>query len=634
MTSICTDSIRQKSIKAYQQDLQQPEFPDHEDTKASDIPSPDHLSAKHSLQNSTSAHPVITHRNTRATYFTGYTDVNSNKYHTPNIAQPVIAGYNEPISSKSSDSQSHIKHQDVLYDFDRQKFDFHRHKSMPNFRKSLHRPLGGLEIMYHHTVSKGMDMIYLMTKISTSFPVTPSLTKKALLILAKKHPLLRMTIQHRTNSQSSAMIFREMDTLAIDFKASDREDWLTYIMEEISMPFDIQNGPLWKFRLLFPASNSDKKSKSHSSISNQTVEDIHGVYLKDHNTSHSLDEFAYVSTIFFIIHHSIMDGSYVCCLFSELAELLNELYIMDTHNIYRITPSPLMPPIEEALLYPAPRRQMPKSSESSSSVRLQFSDPSYEMIQDYDRKYLLHIEQNDCIVPRNRCEIFEFSEDETAHITNSCKEFGSSTTGGFLTSGLLAFIDLLHTYSNRNHVDVPFECMIDLRRHFPLAFSNKIVKFYPGAASMHVPFLASLNLSNKPVTKEEFWKLSQAIGSETLLQLRSVDTMHWIQQFIQENNEQISTPKSTKPQGKSPFVLCFSHMGCLDNVLTGHIRKSVRLDEIHGHSTVLNEDSPIFYVGNYSLKGRICLNVSFCESYTSVETAKEYVANIRKFLLC
>ena len=633
MTSICTGSIRQKSIKAHQQDLQQPEFPDHEDTKASDIPSPDRLSAKHSLQNSTSAHPVITHRNTRATYFTGYTDVNSNKYHTSNIAQPVIVGYNEPISSKSSASQSHIK-QDVLYDFDRHKHDLDRRKSVPNFRKLLHRPLGGLEIMYHHTVSKGMDMIYLMTKISTSFPVTPSLTKKALLILAKKHPLLRMTIQHRTNSQSSAMIFREMDTLAIDFKASDREDWLTYIMEEISMPFDIQNGPLWKFRLLFPASNSDKKSKSHSSISNQTVEDSHGVYLKDHNTSHSLDEFAYVSTIFFIIHHSIMDGSYVCCLFSELAELLNELYIMDTHNIYRITPSPLMPPIEEALLYPAPRRQMPKSSESSSSVCLQFSDPSYEMIHDYDRKYLLHIEQNDCIVPRNRCEIFEFSENETAYIANSCKEFGSTTTGGFLTSGLLAFIDLLHTYSNRKPVQVPFECMIDLRRHFPLAISNKVVKFYPGAASMHVPFLASLNLSNKPVTKEEFWRLSQAIGSETLLQLRSVDTMHWIQQFIQENNEPISSPKSTKPQGKSPFVLCFSHMGCLDNVLTGHIRQSVRLDEIHGHSTVLNEDSPIFYVGNYSLNGRICLNVSFCESYTSVETAKEYVANIRKLLLC
>lgn len=515
--------------------------------------------------------------------------------------------------------------------------DIVKYQRMPKTIPLLGRPLGGLEVMYHHTMSKGMDMICLMTKLSTTFPIVPEIAKKALYRLAEQHPLLRMTIQCTQDKNSNQISFLEMEEMRVDFSIG-RNDWLPVLMKEIAEPFDIINGPLWKCRLLLPddkvagTSNSSDETEARTP---KTVTDERSECTdnKLNHTENKQNDFVHEATFLFVWHHSVMDGGYVVWIFKEFAEILDRFHTgsnVDDHVSISIPP-----PLEYVLECPAPlmKKQLNVSPEScakfTSSVRPDSSNSSFDTLEDYNRRFSTEIAHSLHRSPRNECIVYEFNERETAQILRICKTEGASTNGIFSTASLLAFIDLLYPLPQRNHFRIPFEFMLDFRKHLPLKTVDGSRKYFPGVASIHIPMMADIQLSSRPVTKREFWAMSRSFGSAIQNEVHSQEAFHWISDVVKET----ASSQQQKPVGKSPYVLCLSNMGRLDGVLTGDIAKRMKLTGLHGHPTVLIEDSPIFFVSIFSLNGKLCGNVSFCENYTSRKTAAEYIGHFKKHIL-
>lgn len=461
-------------------------------------------------------------------------------------------------------------------------------------------------------------MTWLMTKVNSKFPITSNMAEKALYFLAQKHPLLRMTIQRDANGIS----FHEMDNLRLDFSVSCKQDWLRLVLDEVSNPFDIVNGPLWRCKHLTSPPRMHHQLDQHGSTSTKQ--------LLWKNPLTSCDIWS-ETTFLFVLHHSIMDGKYFLLLFKHFAEVLNNLDLGNEVRHGVKDSLPLLPPVEDFIVCPPPQIRKSEKSDlkSQSSIHVDLSDQPTKVLEDYNRRYYHEIQNNLSNNPRSRCLVGRFTKHDTTQIMHTSKNAGASANGAFIAASLLAFIDLVYPASSlQKEFNIPFEFMLDLRRYCSFKFS-KHMKCFPGVAAIHIPMMAELKLTNRTVTKREFLEMSRLFGSAIQNEVQSQETYQWVRKTVKESKE----ADNGTINRKSPTVLCISNMGCLDNVLEGDITERIRLTELHGQSTVLIEDSPIFFISVHSLNGIIYFSVSFCENYTSVQTAEEYMAYFQKYLV-
>ena len=139
--------------------------------------------------------------------------------------------------------------------------------------------------------------------------------------------------------------------------------------------------------------------------------------------------------------------------------------------------------------------------------------------------------------------------------------------------------------------------------------------------------IADLQFSQRPMRNNVIWEMSRSFGNSISNEINSPETFKQTLNMINETKNLITAETMN---GKSPYVLC---IGCLDGLVTGDITKRARLTEIHGHSSILIEDSPIFYICFYSLYGKLYVDISFCENYTSVKTTQEYMCYLKEYVL-
>ena len=545
-----------------------------------------------------------------------------------------------PTDATQERSKTNESRQMFYKTFDKtRQFDSLHHQQQCKAR--LQRQLGGLETMYHNIISKGMDMICLMTKLATTFPITSDMSIKALYLLAQRHPLLRMTIQCKDGLTSGDISFLEMDDVQLDFQQSEREDWLPYLLEEVAQPFDIKNGPLWKCRLLGQMDSYEQPDSSEDDFA-----DCAGKKYKSKGAAHftanerrfsmSEEKYPYETTFLFIWHHSIMDGGYVVWVFKEFAELLDKIHSNDSNTLPQIRTSvalPLLQPMEDIVDTQFTQRQSTHcaaAQPSSSGISLVTSDSPYDVLKDYNQKFIDDIDIKDGQTLNNQCLVFDFSRHETNIIERLCKGNDTSINGLFLAASILAFVDLVYPGSSKRSFDIPFEFMMDLRRHYQLDFPKDKMKYYTGVAAIDVPMLANIKLNERPATKREFWEMARSFGTSINDQIKSPQTFQRIHKTI--SNRLVLQKDAARRTGKSPNVLCLSNMGRLDWVFTGDVAKRMKLIGLHGHPTVLVEDCPIFLVGIHSLNGQLCGNISFCKNYTSVQTAAQYLGHLQKHI--
>ena len=266
----------------------------------------------------------------------------------------------------------------------------------------------------------------------------------------------------------------------------------------------------------------------------------------------------------------------------------------------------------------------------SSSISANFSDPPTKAIHDYNMKFHREIQDTWSYQPRNRSLIHEFTRQEAAQLLRSCKDMGLSSTGVFVAASLQAFADLVNLPSSQRSICIPFEFVLDLRRFCPKDILESALRCLPGAASTAIPMFANLELSRGPKSNDELWEMSKSFGHAINNEIKSPETFKQTMNMISECKNLIKV-ESTK--GKSPYVLCISNMGCLDGLNASIVTKRAMIREIHGHSSILVDDCPIFYICYYSLNGKLCVSISYCENYTSVRTTAEYMSYIKEYIL-
>ncbi|KAK2556779.1 hypothetical protein P5673_020982 [Acropora cervicornis] len=118
----------------------------------------------------------------------------------------------------------------------------------------LSRRLGKLEqVLFEREKTNNWGTVSSVLLLDSTQELSLDLLKRALNLLTKRYPLLRMRVKDSADNQG--LCFEEMENPEkIDFQVSDTikaGNWTKGLEEELnSYLFDIENGPLWRVKLL------------------------------------------------------------------------------------------------------------------------------------------------------------------------------------------------------------------------------------------------------------------------------------------------------------------------------------------------------------------------------------------------
>ncbi|XP_028513521.1 uncharacterized protein LOC114574614 [Exaiptasia diaphana] len=172
----------------------------------------------------------------------------------------------------------------------------------------LQRPLGMFEktcqFLSALNDGSGNDITVLIVKSRVS--LNPDMVKRALVLVQERYPLLRMRVHGLTSK------FKEMkDHFKVDFKTMnyyDPQEWVQAFEEESLIPFDLDQGPLWRVSML-----------------------------KEHFDGHH-----YENSLLFSFHHIICDGTSIMALYNTFLQYLNDL---QNNNDVDVESMALNPPL-------------------------------------------------------------------------------------------------------------------------------------------------------------------------------------------------------------------------------------------------------------------------------------------------
>lgn len=482
------------------------------------------------------------------------------------------------------------------------------------------RTLGGLEHMYTVFSGHGAEIICLMATVETVYQISEDIAHTAFMYLLLRHPLFRMYIQKDPSSAIGELQFMEMKPLLYDFHASDRTDWLEYLFEEACRPFSGPTSPLIRFRLInsTPIISDQPVTASGPNEHFKRKETFQGKY-------------KFRATFLYVVHHSIMDGGYILWSFQEYINFVDA--VATKQALGKIKELPMFGPVEDIFScsndnYCSSRDADLLLYETTKYSVKYCEDSTYsKILNDYKNKFATEIQALCSRIPEQGCITFHLSKAETKTFIRLCQSMKCSPVAVMASAAIFSFLDLIYAGEPVSNVEMPFEYMIDLRRFPSLISSVGTAPHFPGVATVHVPLIANLDLSNGRTANEllQFAKTFEADLSKQL-------TPDNIMKIIRDNRKYLTESNRTLTSGKSPYTLCISNMGKLDGVISGGVSQRVHLAELQGYSTIIADDMPIFFVTTFLLNGHASGNVSFCNSYTSVETSKRFLALFKKYL--
>ena len=517
-----------------------------------------------------------------------------------------------------------------------------RESDIPN--KVMGRELGIFERLYYRQGLKGADIISLMIKLESTLPITEVAVRHSIKKLMQRHPLLRMSV----SKEGGLYYMHERPGSKYNFYASGRKDWMGFIKEEFDTSFTDKDDLLWRIRLL----NTSKIECNSPGISTKTAaSSVNPITTKDcsqqsgipvqsmqgddqtfHNDTESTSIYNYEATFLFILNHAIADGGYTMWLFQEFVNFL-DAYNTGV-NTDRIKELPLLPPLENCLsfLVDSEASKQDIDNNNTSNFRLNFcpGQGNPDVLNKYQTKFCDEIEALSRKTPKNNFILFKFNRAITRVLINACKSHRLKVNTIVVTASILALVDLLYENDDsHSEFEIPFEYMSDSRRGDLLQYEGNDRYLYPGLASLNIPLKACVHLPKRPVSSAVFWEMSRSFDKAIQ---NDIQTRQTIRCYHEEAKHYITHEKDSVTKGKSPFVLCFSNMGKLDGIFNDDVSKRIRLVDLHGQSSILTDDMPIFFVNTFSLNGHLYGSVSYCESFTSKETTMTYLGLLEKYL--
>ena len=348
----------------------------------------------------------------------------------------------------------------------------------------LSRPLGLLEqVLLERERVNHWGTVSSVLLLDSKEELNQDLLRKALSLLPKRFPLLRM----RINERGSEACFEEMDSPdTVDFKVLDEitaDKWEEGFEEEMNGAlFNTETGPLWRVRLL-------RETLVDGKLRNALV---------------------------FTFLHVICDALSIFELQKTLLEFLTSLHNGEEVEVNSL---PLRPPVEE-LTSDLVKTSILERLLFSSFFILQRVKTFF--VKPKPNQYLSvcppvansHplVSKSTCLLSRN------LSEEDTRLLIKSCKENKCTVHGAITASTHLAMARILqpkhHDVKTPVYVDSSYS--ISLRKDCQPKVNNDALGAYVSASTLSLPVPLV-----DPDDEQGFWEFARACTREVHTQLDS-----------------------------------------------------------------------------------------------------------------
>ena len=285
------------------------------------------------------------------------------------------------------------------------------------------RPTGILEkfIAQGHYVEGNIILANTLV-LRSKKPITGSVARKAMELLMKRHPMLRMCIK---KNQDGDYRLQKMANVHVDLRELDTTDWKTVMEDSLLEKFDGENGPLWRVTFL-----------PNARYEPDTEEDIPDITSYPHEC-----------ICIFGFHHIVVDGPSYSRMFAEFIKYVGKLINNEEPEVISM---PMLPPMD---LYMDELIQ-PKWYHRPLHLVLEIlciipGFPEFIMSRmfvegnAFTRKHGVEIQRNPDIQPRTKIIPMEFTRIETSNLLQMCKEHQTTVQGAVQTAAGIAMVTML-----------------------------------------------------------------------------------------------------------------------------------------------------------------------------------------------
>lgn len=349
----------------------------------------------------------------------------------------------------------------------------------------LSRRLGKLEqVLFEREKTNNWGTVSSVLLLDSTQQLSLDLLKRALNLLTKRYPLLRMRVKDSADNQG--LCFEEMENPEkIDFQVSDTikaSNWTKGLEEELnSYLFDIENGPLWRVKLL-------------------------GEINKDGTFRNAL---------LFTFQHVICDALSIFELQKYLMRILSSLH---NGEHFEVECLPLRPPLETFISKVAQpnifERLLFSTSFMLQKLKVSFFKPKNSFLSLYPP-----VANTEPSVIKKTCLLTQaLSQEETERLIQSCKANRCTVHGAITASTHSAIAGIMQreTKDFKNPLSVKSSYSINMRKDCePTVNSTEFGAFITGSElSIAVPVSNTNDMQG-------FWNLARQCTREVHSRIKS-----------------------------------------------------------------------------------------------------------------
>lgn len=465
------------------------------------------------------------------------------------------------------------------------------------------RPLGFLEdALRRFHDENGFLILANALVLRTKKPLQESVVKKALELLAERHPMLRMCIRKNNDCD---YCFQKRHNVLVDLRQLDTSNWRNVMEENLLEKFDVENGPLWRLTFL---PNARYETETGSDVNDPS--------------------FPHECICIFCFHHSIIDGTSYSRLFAEFVHHLNKL---NKNEEPKVTTMPMLPPcdvyVDEIIQIKWYHIAM------KLAVKLLCFIPGLpkfikiamgEKENAFSRKNGMEIQRNPQIQPRTKIIPIEFTKEETTTFLRRCKEWKTTVQGAVQTAASVAMVDMME--------EREFEVKATVTVNSRPFFKTKVPNEYVG------PYFCVLSCRNKILSSpnpEQFWKTAKVTSEDIHARLKLNKHLEGMKMFfiMRPVFTQMSREGESDRGGRGrTSLLVFTNLGYC-KFLDGTPDDDVILRARYGCSAEHQQGSAIFGNNLVSFNGKLFWTVVYYSNFVSDATAQKYADLVKETIL-
>ena len=466
------------------------------------------------------------------------------------------------------------------------------------------RPLGVMEKwmrLGHDT--DGLFILANTLVLRSKKPITGPVVRKAMELLMKKHPMLRMCTK---KDQDGDYRLQKMANVHVDLRELDSTDWKTVMEDSLLEKFDVENGPLWRVTFL-----------PNGRYEPDTEEDTQGITPYPHEC-----------ICVFGFHHIVVDGKSYLRMFAEFIKYLDNLINNEEPKVRSMA---MLPPMD---LYMSEVIQ-PKWYHHVMQIVLEIllvipRFPEFMMSRMYGgnaftQKYGVEIQRIPNIQPRTKVIPKEFSKVETSRLLAMCKEHQTTVQAAFQTAAGVAMAAMLE----EKEWEVASSVTVNIRPFL----KSKVPDNYVG---VYFIFLQCKNLFVPSPVAKKFWSMAGQVSSDLHARLNKNKHMNmWPMLTTMIRMEMISgmtKAKNERSGQRDDKMIYFTNLGHAKFLDRSPDNDDVILQARFGCSA-RHPRGPIFHINFATFNGKLFLTVVYYSNIVNNAIAQKYADLFKETIL-